>query len=63
VKVQFSALGLIEKGSKRRPGSDTSTYWRLTDRGHQQLLRLRPVRKPVLVETERDAVEGSTATE
>jgi hypothetical protein len=63
VKVQFSALGLIEKGSKRRPGSDTSTYWRLTDRGHQQLLRLRAVRKPVLVETERDAVEGSTATE
>lgn len=63
VKVQFSALGLIEKGSKRRPGSDTSTYWRLTDRGHQQLLRLRAIRKPVLVETEREADEGSTATE
>jgi hypothetical protein len=63
VKVQFSALGLIEKGSKRRPGSDTSTYWCLTDRGHQQLLRLRAIRKPVLVETERDAAEGSTATE
>jgi hypothetical protein len=35
VKVQFSALGLIEKGTKRRPGSDTNAYWRLTDRGQQ----------------------------
>ncbi|SDP62002.1 protein of unknown function [Klenkia soli] len=44
VKVQFSALGLIANGSKRRPGSDTNTYWRLTDRGTQQLLRLRALR-------------------
>jgi hypothetical protein len=62
VKVQFSALGLIEKGTKRRPGSDTSTYWRLTDRGQQQLLRLRAIRKPVLVETDCDAAEGSTTS-
>ncbi|MEQ1700474.1 MAG: DUF4062 domain-containing protein [Ilumatobacteraceae bacterium] len=46
VKVQFSALGLIERGTRRRPGSDTNTYWLLTNRGHQQLLRLRPVRRP-----------------
>lgn len=58
VKVQFSALGLIEKGTRRRPGSDTSTYWLLTNRGHQQLLRLRAIRRPVLVETERDAVDS-----
>lgn len=45
VKVQFSALGLIEKGKKRRPGSDTKTYWMLTGRGHSQLLRLRTIRK------------------
>lgn len=63
VKVQFSALGLIEKGSKRRPGSDTSTYWRLTDRGHQLLLKLRAIRKPVPVETEDEAAEGLAATE
>lgn len=63
VKVQFAALGLVEKGTKRRPGSDTNTYWRLTDRGQQQLLRLRAIRQPVLVETERDAVEGDTAAE
>ena len=61
VKVQFTALGLVEKGTKRRPGSNTSTYWRLTERGQQQLLRQRAIRKPVLVETERDAAEGSTA--
>ena len=63
VKVQFAALGLIEKGTKRRPGSDTSTYWRLTDRGHQQLLRLRAIRKPPLVETQRDSAEGHMAAE
>lgn len=44
VKVQFSALGLIERGKKRRPGSDTSTYWMLTERGHSQLLQLRAIR-------------------
>jgi hypothetical protein len=31
VKVQFAVLGLIERGTKRRPGSDTHTYWRLTE--------------------------------
>lgn len=62
-KVQFSALALIEKGAKRRPASDTSTYWRLTDRGHQQLLRLRAIRKPVLVESETDVPEGAMAAE
>jgi Domain of unknown function (DUF4062) len=45
VKVQFSALDLIAKGAKRRPGSDTNTYWLLTNRGHQQLLRLRAIRR------------------
>lgn len=63
VKVQFSALGLIEKGVKRRLGSDTNTYWRLTDRGQRQLLRLRAIRKPVLVEIESEAVEEATAAE
>ncbi|AHW65306.1 hypothetical protein CGLY_14350 [Corynebacterium glyciniphilum AJ 3170] len=62
VKVQFAALGLVEKGTKRRPGSDTNTYWCLTDRGQKQLLRLRAIREAVLVETEREAVEGDPAT-
>jgi hypothetical protein len=54
IKVQFSALGLIEKGTKRRPGSDTNTYWLLTDRGHQQMLRLRTIRKSPIVLDEAD---------
>jgi hypothetical protein len=45
VKVQFAALGFVEKGTKRRPGSDTNTYWLLTLRGHQQLLSLRAIRR------------------
>ncbi|MGN9913595.1 DUF4062 domain-containing protein [Phytohabitans sp. LJ34] len=52
VKVQLTALGLIVGGTKRRPPSDTHTYWRLTERGNNQLLRLRAIRRPTLVETE-----------
>lgn len=52
VKVQFAALGLIEQGAKRRPGSDTNTYWRLTQRGTDQLLRLRAIRKPTALDPE-----------
>ncbi len=48
VKVQFVALGLIEAGTKRRPGSDTHTYWRLTELGNHQLLRLRAIRRQTL---------------
>lgn len=45
VKVQFSALGLIERGTRRRPPSDNMNYWQLTPRGHDQLMRLKAVRK------------------
>lgn len=54
VKVHLNALGLIEKGNKRRPGSDTSTYWKLTDRGHHQLLMLRAKRRPTLTQIDAD---------
>lgn len=50
VKVQFVALGLTENGTKRRPGSDTSTYWRLTERGRDQLVRLCAIRKPTVID-------------
>lgn len=63
VKVQFSALALIEKGSKRRPGSDTSAYWQLTDRGQKQLIGLRAIRKPSLLETAQDLPDEASATE
>ncbi|NHW49239.1 MULTISPECIES: DUF4062 domain-containing protein [unclassified Paenarthrobacter] len=55
VKVHLNALRLIEKGSKRRLGSDTSTYWKLTDRGHDQLLMLRAKRRSTLTEIETSA--------
>lgn len=60
VKVQFAALGLIEKGIRRRPGNDTSTYWRLTNPGQQQLLQLRAIRKPALIETPPVVIEEVT---
>lgn len=47
VKVQFAALGFIERGDRRRPGSDKSTYWRLTTRGNAHLLHLRARRRSV----------------
>ncbi|MDR6639612.1 DUF4062 domain-containing protein [Paenarthrobacter nitroguajacolicus] len=55
VKVHLNALGLIEQGTKRRPGSDTNTYWKLTDRGQEQLLMLRAKRRTVLTELETTA--------
>lgn len=45
VKVQFAALGLIESGTRRRPPSDTRSYWKLSERGHAHLMQLRAVRK------------------
>jgi hypothetical protein len=59
VKVQFAALGFVEKGKKRRPGSDTSTYWLLTERGHQHLLSLRAIRRAPMPE----ASEAGTTPE
>lgn len=52
VKVHLNALGLIEKGAKRRPGSDTNTYWKLTARGQDQVLTLRAKRRTALTEIE-----------
>lgn len=48
VKVQLSALGLIERSGRRRAVSDTNTYWALTSRGQDQLMRLRAIRKSEL---------------
>ena len=47
IKVQLSALGLIERSTdRRRAVSDTATYWKLTEHGHETLLRLRAMRRP-----------------
>jgi hypothetical protein len=46
IKVQLNALNLIERSTDRkRPVSDSATYWRLTEHGHDALMRLRAVRR------------------
>lgn len=45
VKVQFLALGLIERSTRRHPVNDKNTYWSLTTAGHDQMLRLRAIRR------------------
>jgi hypothetical protein len=44
IKIQLQALSYMEPGVKRRAVSDTATYWRLTERGHQQLVRVQAIR-------------------
>lgn len=44
VLVQFRALNYIEKGTQRRPPSDTGKYWVLTDEGADRLMKLRALR-------------------
>ena len=45
VKVQFLSLGLIQQSERRRAVSDTNTYWTLTNRGRDQLMQLRAIRR------------------
>ncbi len=40
VIVQLRAIGLIDKGQKRRQVRDSNTYFRLTDKGDRHLVRL-----------------------
>lgn len=48
VVVQLNALGLIDKGIKRRPIQDKNIYWRLTPAGEKYMYELRAIRKPSL---------------
>lgn len=45
LKIQFRALGLIEKSEKRRSIKDTSTYWTLTPYGDFHMVKLRALKK------------------
>lgn len=45
VIVQLRALGLIDKGLKKRGVNDKSSYWRLTDYGDRYLVTLMAKRK------------------
>ncbi|MEV5751695.1 DUF4062 domain-containing protein [Actinoallomurus sp. NPDC052308] len=41
ILVQFMALGLIVRGTKRRSVSDTGIYWKLTPYGEKRTIQLR----------------------
>jgi hypothetical protein len=43
--IQFFALGLIQRGVKKRPIADNKKYWALTVQGEDELLKLRAIRK------------------
>ncbi|MGY6518799.1 MAG: DUF4062 domain-containing protein [Lysobacteraceae bacterium] len=45
VAVQFQALGLMESGTKKRPVSDSNTYWKLTPFGENYLIQLRALKR------------------
>lgn len=45
VKIQFRALGLIEKNEKKRSIKDTGTYWSLTPYGDTIMVQLRALKK------------------
>nr|AGU09710.1 protein of unknown function DUF4062 [uncultured organism] len=45
VVVQFFALGVIERGVKKRTVSDKGKYWALTDLGQDQMMKLRAKRR------------------
>ena len=43
--IQFKALGLIEQSNKKRSLKDTSTYWKLTNKGDKLLTELRAIKR------------------
>lgn len=47
ILIQFRALGLIEKSIKNRSVKDTNTYWKLTSKGDDLIMRLRALRKSI----------------
>ncbi|MCX4699053.1 DUF4062 domain-containing protein [Streptomyces sp. NBC_01373] len=44
--IQFIALGLVEKGTRKRPVADPGTYWKLTPYGQTRMVQLRAKTKP-----------------
>lgn len=45
IKVQFIALGLIEKSEKKRSIKDTDVYWKLTPYGENKMMSLKALRR------------------
>jgi hypothetical protein len=61
VKVQFFSLNLIEKSTRRHPVNDTRTYWSLTRRGQEQLMRLRAVKHTAVDDSSGDPEEEANS--
>ena len=40
IKMQLQALGLITRGTKKRPVSDKEVYWKLTPYGEKYLIKI-----------------------
>ena len=53
--MQFRALGLIAKSTRKRNVKDTSTYWSLTPYGDEQLTALRAIVRAASGDEDREA--------
>jgi hypothetical protein len=49
IVIQLFALGLIQRGVKKRQIADPNKYWALTARGEDELLKLRAIRKTAVI--------------
>jgi len=50
IKIQMVALGLIDRGEKKRPVQDSKTYWRLTKDGEVLMMKSRALRRSDLLD-------------
>lgn len=62
VKVQFVALRLMERSTKRHPVGDTDTYWTLAEYGREQLIRVRAVKRPAAIAVAAGSEGGAAPT-
>lgn len=61
IKVQFNALGLIEKGETSRQAHDRNVYWKLTDKGHQHLIQIHAIRRETSDAVDEEEREPATS--
>ncbi|MGW4521879.1 DUF4062 domain-containing protein [Amycolatopsis sp. NPDC004378] len=59
--LQLQALGLVERGTRKRTASDRGIYWTLTPWGRTRLTRLRAVRKGETKPPEAEVEDASSA--
>jgi hypothetical protein len=61
IKIQLQALGYMAPGTKRRTVSDKSAYWRITERGQQQLIAAQAIRTSKKTSAESEPSKMPTA--